>query len=393
MTFDFDRIIERRNTDSLKWTTYRPDVLPLWVADMDFQTPEPIRDALRGVLDHGVLGYEALVRRTQNVIAARMEKLYGWKVDPDWIVATVGVVNGFTAAARALCNPSDGVLIQTPVYHMFYSVYKNLGLTQQTAPFQCVSEGQHIKACFDPTVFAQALHSERARTRMFLLCHPHNPLGRVFSRQELTAMAQMCLENEVVIVSDEIHCELLLSNEPHVPIATLSPEIADATITLVSGSKAFNTCGLFCGFAIIPNAQLRKRFGVALEQLSGHTSSLGLVAAEVAFSGACDDWLQAVRTYLRDTRDFVVRRLAEVAPRARFVVPDATYLQWIDLGEYVRSGTIAGSPQQYLLEKAKVALNDGKTFGVGYEDYVRLNFAAPRSIVAQALEQIGAVLG
>ena len=232
----------------------------MWVADMDFQAPEPVRSALHAAVDHGVLGYELLVPRTQQVVAARMERLYGWKLDPDWVVATMGVVNGYTIAARTLCGPQDGVVIQTPVYHMFYTIYPGLGLAQQAVPFRFTSSGNVLHCEIDFEAFAGSFHSHGARTRMFLLCHPHNPMGRVFTRDELSKMAQICLENDAVIVSDEIHSELLLGDQGHLPVAMLSPEIQDRTITLIAPSKTFNTCGLFCGFAIIPNATLRKRF-------------------------------------------------------------------------------------------------------------------------------------
>jgi cystathionine beta-lyase len=390
MTSEFDRVIDRRSSNSLKWTTYPKDVLPLWVADMDFQAPEPIRRALHAAVEHGVLGYEMLMPRTQQVVAARMERLYGWKVAPDWVVATIGVVNGYTVAAKVLCGPAEGVVIQAPVYHMFYTLSPGLGLTQQVAPFHPTSSGNVLQYEIDFEAFAKSFHSNGARTRMFLLCHPHNPIGRVFSREELLKMAQTCLENDAIIVADEIHSELLLGGQAHVPIATLSPEIEDRTITLVAPSKTFNTCGLFCGFAIIPNAALRKRFTRAAEDMSGLVSSLGLIAAETAFSGACDGWKQELLGYLKGNRDFITRELAEKFPGTRFSVADATFLEWIDFSEFVKSGKITGSPQKYFLEKAKVAFSDGKAFGAGFENYVRLNFGAPRSVIAQALSQMHA---
>jgi len=223
---------------------------------------------------------------------------------------------------------------------------------------------------------------------MFLLCHPHNPVGKVFSRDELQAMAEICLQNDTVIVSDEIHSELMLGHAKHIPMAALSNEIADKTITLVAASKAFNTPGLFTAFAIIPNAELRKRFNQASERITGHTSSLGIIAAEIAFSGVCDDWLAELLVYLKNNRDFVVDYLTENIPEARFTVPDATYLQWIDFGAYVQSGRISDLPHKFILEKAKVALNDGSVFGEGCENFVRLNFGTPQSLIAEALERM-----
>ena len=388
MSYNFDQIIERRNTDSVKWTEYPEDVLPLWVADMDFRTPEPILDAIRVALDRGVLGYEFIKPRTQKVVAERMERLYGWQVDPDWVVNTTGVVSGFNIAARAICGAGDGALVQAPVYHMFYSIYKNIGLTKQIAPFTLAEDGRRLIPQLDLDVFAKAFHSNDARTRMFLLCHPHNPLGNVFSQDELKSMAELCLQNDTVIVSDEIHSELMLGGSKHIPMAMLSDEIAGTTITLIAPSKTFNTAGLFSAFAIIPNAELREKFKKANEQITGHVSSLGIIAAEAAFSGACDDWLAELLVYLKDNRDCVVDFLTENFPEARFTKPDTTYLQWIDFGAYVKSGCISDVPYKFFLENAKVALNEGSVFGDGCENFVRLNFGTSRESIRQALDRM-----
>lgn len=388
MAYNFDQIIDRRNTDSIKWNQYPADVLPLWVADMDFLTPEPIRNALHEMLDRGVLGYEFLQSHTKQVVAARMERLYGWQVDPDWVVATTGVVSGFNIAARAICQPGDGVLIHIPVYNMFYMLYKNLDLVQQSAPINLSVNGNVFHPELDMERFAEAFHSNNARTRMFLFCHPHNPLGQVFTREELQAMAEICLQNEAIIVSDEIHSELLLDGSKHIPTATLSPEIADKTITLIAASKTFNTAGLFCAFAIISNAELRARFVQANDQITGHVASPGLVASEAAFSGKCDDWLNELRVYLQRNRDFVVEYLTENFPDAKFTIPQATYLQWIDFSEYVNSGRIDKLPYDYFLERARVALSNGKVFGEGCDNFVRFNFASPRKMVAEGLERM-----
>src|SRR5258706_6999205 len=212
MPYNFDEIIERRTSNSMKWTQYPPDVLPFWVADMDFRTPKPILDTLQATLQHGVLGYEVLRRRTQEIVAARMGHLYGWQVDPDWIVATPGVVSGFNIAARAVCSIGDGVLIQPPVYMMFYGIYKNIGLTQQVVPFRFTEKDNILYPQLDLNEFSAAFHSNDAKTKMFLLCHPHNPTGQVFTREELQGMADICLQNNTIIVSDEIHSELLLNS-------------------------------------------------------------------------------------------------------------------------------------------------------------------------------------
>ena len=392
MTYNFDQIIERRNTDSIKWTQYPADVLPMWVADMDFQTPEPIRDALHAMLDRGVLGYEFLQRHTKEVVAARMQRLHGWQVDPEWVVSTTGVVSGINIAARAVCQLGDGVLIHTPVYNMFHMLYKQLNVVKQTSEIPLVADANVLHPQPDLEQFAAAFHSSNARTRMFLFCHPHNPLGYVFGREEVKSLAEIALQNEAIIVSDEIHSELLLEDTPHIPVATLSPEIADQTITLIAASKTFNTAGLFCAFAIIPNAELRTRFLKANDEITGHVSSMGLVASEAAFSGQCDEWLQELRIYLRKNRDLVLDYLSENFPDAKYTIPRATYLQWIDFGEYVRTRKIDATPFDFFLNKAKVAFSPGKIFGENCENFVRLNFGAPRPLVEEGLQRISSAL-
>ncbi len=271
---------------------------------------------------------------------------------------------------------------------MFYGIYKNIGLTQQVAPFRFTEKDNILYPQLDLNEFSAAFHSNDAKTKMFLLCHPHNPTGQVFTREELQGMADICLQNNTIIVSDEIHSELLLNSSKHIPIATLSPEIADKTITLIAASKTFNIAGLFCAFAIIPNADLREKFKVANDQVTGHVSSMGLIAAEAAFSGDCDDWLAELLPYLKSNRDFMSEYLVENFPDLRFTIPNATYLAWLDFSEYVKSGKIQGSPFDFFLNEAKVAFTDGKPFGEGCENIVRLNFACSRSMLEEGLERM-----
>ena len=388
MKYNFDTIIDRHSSNSIKWNQYPEDVLPLWVADMDFQTPKPILDALRAALEGGVLGYEVPSRALQESVAVRMETLYGWKIDPDMIVATPGIVSGFNAAARTVCSPGDGILMQPPVYFPFLKVHENLGLVRQVAPLVQVSDDEVVRYKIDFDDFESAIGSEEALSRMFLFCNPHNPTGNAFSTENLSRLAEICLHNDLIICSDEIHSELLLGDTQNTPIATLSPEIAERSITLVAPSKTFNTAGLFCGFAIIPNKELRERYQKSVEQMTLHVNSLGQVAAQVAFSGACDDWLEEVLAYLTANRDFVVDYFQETLPEVRTTVPDATYLIWMDCNPLLESGRLTGNPHEFFLNKARVALNNGVEFGPGGEGFVRLNFACPRSTLEEALERI-----
>ena len=392
MPYNFDTIIDRRASDSIKWTKYPGDVLPMWVADMDFLTPKPILDALHTALEHGVLGYELASPALLESVAARMYKLYQWEIDPDMVIATPGIVSGFNAAARAVCSPGEGILMQPPVYFPFLSVHENVGIARQLAPLIKETDGGILQYTIDFDAFEAALGSDDARTRIFLLCNPHNPTGNAFTRGQLSRLAEICLQHDVVICSDEIHSELLLGDTKHIPIATLSPEIAARSITLIAPSKTFNTAGLFCGFAIVPDPGIRERYKKAVEQMTLHVNSLGYVAALAAFSGACDDWLAELRAYLTTNRDFLVEYVKSKLPDLPLTAPDATYLAWLDCNPLLTSGKITGSPFDFFLKEAKVALSDGAQFGPGGEGFVRLNFGCPRSLLDQALSQMKASL-
>ena len=391
--YDFDKIIDRRGTNSIKWQKYPQDVLPLWVADMDFAAPDPIRIALQRAVEQAVLGYESPSRELRETVAARMQTLYGWKVSPDAVVATPGVVAGFTAAANAVCTSGQGLLVQPPVYPPFLKVHNTAGLVRQDAPLAMEVGGSQLSYSIDFDVFQKAVDSAGAQTGMFLLCNPHNPTGQAYSKADLTRMADICLKSNMVICSDEIHSELLLDGSKHTPIAVLDPEIADRTITLVAPSKTFNVPGLFCGFAIIPNADLLARYTKTVECMAMHVSSLGLVAAQVAFSGDCDEWLAALQLYLTANRDFLVEFVRSELAGIKTTVPVATYLAWLDCTALVNSGKITGTPHEFFLKQAKVALNEGREFGSGGEGFVRLNFGCPRAGLVEALTRMKSALG
>ena len=362
---------DRTRTHSLKWTQYAEGVIPAWVADTDFQAPEPILAAVRAHVDHGVLGYEMPWRSLRETVAARMAKLYGWEVDPEAVVATPGIVAAFNTAAKALCQPGQGILTQPPVYPPFLHVADNADLVNQYAPLDLEERDRVLTYRCDLAKFKAALHSGGVRTAMFLLCNPHNPTGQIYSRQDLQGMADLCLEQGVPIVSDEIHCELMLDGAKHTPIATLSKDIERASITLVAPSKTYNVPGLFCGFAIVPDPELRKRFTAAADRMAHHVSSLSLTSAEVAYSGACDGWLEAMQARLTANRDWLVQALRERFPLLGTTIPQGTYLDWIDCR---RLGLATGTPHAFFLERGRVALNPGEDFGPGGAGFVRLNF-------------------
>jgi len=381
MPYNFDTLPSRRDPKVLsKWTWYPKDILPMWVADADFPVAPQIQQALYKQVEHGVLGYELPNKSFLETIATRMQKLYGWKVDPDWIVYTAGVNNGYNIAARFLCNSEKGYLIQTPVYNEFQETEHKTGVPQRTARLEKKVSGNRISYEVD----FEAFKSEVKGAGMFLLCHPHNPVGKIYSRLELKRMAEICIENNVTIVSDEIHSELLLGDAKFIPLVSLSQEIARHTITLVSASKAFNVPGLACAFAIIPDEKLRKQFSEIGAGMSYEISTPGLTAARVAFSGKADAWLKGLRRYLTANRDFIVDYVEKNLPGIRVTKPDATYLIWLDCTELA----LKPSPFEFLLKEAKVALSDGGKFGIGNEQFVRLNFGTSRKLVEQGLRRI-----
>ena len=384
MTYDFDRIIDRRRTDSAKWTHYADDVLPLWVADMDFISPEPVIHALREYVEQGLFGYAlAAPKELREVIVERLARLYGWKVSPDALVFPAGVVVGYDQACHALLGPSDSLLIQTPVYPPFLNAAKWAGAESQEMELTRGADGYYT---VDLERFAGAITE---RTRAFLLCNPHNPVGRVFTPAELTAMAELCLRHDLTIISDEIHCDLIYSGYRHRPIASLAPEIEARTITVMAPSKTYNIPGLGCAVAIIPNKELRRRYQEAHKGLAGHVNSLGYVGALAAYRDG-QPWLDACLRYLEANRDFVYQYVAEKLPQLAVSPLEGTYLAWLDCRQ---AGLPAGvAPGKFFLEQAKVALNEGATFGNGGDGFVRLNFGCPRAILAEALERMRAAL-
>ncbi|MGE5073908.1 MAG: MalY/PatB family protein [Anaerolineae bacterium] len=385
MANPFDRVPDRRDPNLLnKWTWYPNDVIPMWVADMDFRAPPAVLSALKKAVEHGVLGYELPSKALLETVARRMDRLYGWKVDPDSIVTVTGIVSGFHVAGRAFCTERQSYLIQPPVYNEFHSLKTSLGLEQLEAPLLETIKGNILHY----EVNWEAFEQQARKAGMFLLCNPHNPLGLIYSRRDLRRMADICMQHGVLIVADEIHSELLLGDEKFLPMAKLSSEVARNTVTLVSPSKTFNVPGLFCGFAIIPNPDLRAKYAGVVEHLRMHTSSFGLLAARAAFSGECDDWLKDLRAYLTANRDYVIDYVDQYLPDVRVTRPAGTYLAWLDFRPLVEQRRITGSPFDFFINEAKVALSDGKIFAEEYAEYVRLNFGTTRRTLKQGLDRM-----
>lgn len=373
MQFDFDKIIERRGTGSEKWIKFEGrDILPLWVADMDFASPPAVTEALAERVKHGVFGYAQPTPSLLETIVRMCESRYGWKIDPEWIAWLPGLVSGLNVTCRAIGEPGDAVMSSTPVYPPFLSAPRNMGREVISVPLVC-HEGRWG---MDWDRMEEVITPE---TRLFLLCHPHNPVGQVFRRDELERLGQFCLRHDLVLCSDEIHCDLILDDLPHVPAATVSPEIAENTITVMAPSKTFNVPGLGCSFAIISNPTLRARFKRAAQGIVPQVNLFGYAGCEAAYAHG-EPWRKELIAYLRGNRDRVLEFVKNELPGVTTTHIEATYLAWLNVAELELA-----DPAAYF-EEAGVALSDGRFFdGKGY---VRLNFGCPRATLDQALERI-----
>lgn len=372
----FDVLPDRRATESLKWRAYDADVLPMWVADMDFRSPEPVIVALRERVEHGVFGYPGRVSGFNDALMARLSARYGWQVTPEQIVLMPGVVTGFNWVVQALCADNEAVLVQTPVYPPFLSAPANGGCLRQDAALVRQADGRYE---IDFDLFERSITPQ---TRLFILCNPHNPVGRVFTLQELSRLAEICLRHGVWICSDEIHCDLIYAPHQHTPIASLDAEIARQTVTLMAPSKTYNIAGLECSFAIVPDAGLRERLQAGRRGLVGWVNVLGQVAALAAYRDG-QPWLDELLVYLQSNRDLVARFAQQELPGVKMTPMEGTYLAWLDC-----RSTGLENPYRFFLEEGRVALSDGADFGPGGEGFVRLNFGCPRTMLQDALERM-----
>lgn len=383
MPYNFDRLPSRHNTDSLKWHRYG-NVLPLWVADMDFPAPEWILATLHQRIAHGIFGYGAPPDALTETLCARMADRYDWTVTPEQIVYLPGLVCGLNVVCRAIGEPGDEVLVQTPVYPPFLAAPGYQERRLMTVELTAELRNGRLYYTFDDTAFAAAISP---RTRLFILCHPHNPVGRAFNQNELARLAAFCERHDLTVCSDEIHCDLLLDGRRHTPFATLNPDTARRCITLMAPSKTFNIPGLGASFAIIQNSELRHRFKQALRGIVPDVNILGLVAAQAAYQHG-GDWLQELLLYLAANRDYTADFVSRYLPGMRMTIPEATYLAWLDCREM----GIPGNPHEFFLQQAGVALNDGATFGPGGAGFVRLNFGCSRALLAEGLERMRAAM-
>lgn len=372
MAFDFDTPIDRRGGDSLKWNKYSGDTIPLWVADMDFAAPPAVLAALHRRVDHGVFGYGQPWPSLAEAVIDHARREYDWAIEPDWIVWLPGLVTGLHVASRAVGSAGDAVFTATPIYPPFLSAPQYSERRAVSAPLVRDEEGW----IWDWAATDGVLRT--AKARLFLLCHPHNPVGRAWNEDELGQILALAEKHDLVVCSDEIHCDLMLASRRHKPFAALAPEAARRTITLMAPSKTFNVPGLGCAVAVIPDARLRRDFRSAMHGIVPHVNTLGLVACEAALREG-GEWRRELLAYLRGNawlvEDFVARQ-----PALTTTAVEATYLAWIDA-----RGLGIENPQRFF-EVAGVGLSDGADFGA--PGFVRLNFGCPRPLLKEALARM-----
>jgi cystathionine beta-lyase len=375
----FDTPVERRESGCVKWNRFPEDVLPMWVADMDFPVTEPILAAIRRRLDHPVLGYGVSQAGLKARIVAWLATQYGWEVEPAAIIPLPGVVPGFNLALRAACSPGAGVVVQTPVYPPMLAAPAHWEMRRIEAPLT-PDDAPDLDA------LGRAL-AEAGPAGAFLLCNPHNPTGRVFDRAELAAMAEACRAAGATIIADEIHCDLLFDGRRHIPVASLGAEVAARTITLMSAGKTWNIAGLNACWAVVTDAALRTRFQRAIAGVADHVNILGLVATEAALAEG-DPWRREVLAYLQANRDWLMEAVAARLPGVRMRRPEGTFLAWLDC----RASAAGADPHGFFLARAKVGLNPGSDFGAAGAGFVRLNFGCPRATLEEGVARMARAL-
>ena len=375
--FDFDTLVERRGTASLKWEKYKgQDIIPLWVADMDFRSPPDVISAMHQRVADGIFGYPVVPDELNEVVIGMLADKYNWMIQPEWLIWLPGLVSGINVACRAVGDDGDDVMTAVPAYPPFLTAP---GFSRRNLIKVALKE-ENNRWSLNLDLLEQSMTSN---TRLFIFCNPHNPVGRVFTREEIRALADICQKHDIAICSDEIHCDLILDGEKrHIPTATLDPEIAARTITLMAPSKTFNLPGLGCAFAVISEQKLRRRFKKTMAGIVPGVNLLGYTAALAAFRD-CNHWQAALLEYLRGNLCAVEQTIGRM-PTLSMAPVEATYLAWIDM-----RATGVQHPSDFF-KAAGVGLQDGSKFAA--PGFVRLNFGCSRSLLVEALDRMASAM-
>lgn len=387
MHYNFDEVINREGTNSLKYDGKEKyfgthDVLPMWVADMDFRTPDFIMEAIKKRAQHEIMGYSIKPQQLFSAIIYWMYEKHRWNIQQDWITTTPGVVSALNFGVLAFSNPGDKIIIQTPVYFPFFTAIKDHN--REIAINQLVyKDGRYT---IDLEHFESLIDS---RTKVFVLCNPHNPVGRVWTRDELLAMGNICLKHNIIIIADEIHSDLVLNGHMHIPMATLSEEIAAITITTMAASKTFNVAGLASSVSIISNPELKRNFEKLPNSLHlGSINLFGATALEAAYTHG-HEWLGQLLVYLDNNIAFVEQYVRKNFPDIKVIRPEGTYMIWLDCRKLQER---VGDLKTFFVKTAKVGFNNGTDFGPGGDGFMRMNVGCPLTIVQESMKRIGDAL-
>lgn len=386
MKYNFDEVIDRSGNRAAKYDERikkfgTADVIPLWVADMDFKTAQPIIDGLKAKAEEGIWGYTSRPDSYFEAICSWQERRNGWKIDRSLVSWSLGVVPALSAIVKVFSQPGDKVMIQTPVYSEFYDVTEAWG--------RQVVENQLVEKDGSWTVDFEDFEKKAKEVKIFLLCSPHNPLGIVWTKEQLQKMAEICIANNVLMVSDEIHSDLIFHGKKHIPTATVTEEIGKHIISCISGTKTFNLAGLQASTTVFPNADIKKKFDTFWMNMDIHrNNAFSSVAMEIAFNQG-EEWLEQLLEYLDGNFELIRSYCAENIPQIKPNIPDATYLVWLDCRDL---GMDNETLRRFMIEKAGLGLNEGYTFGRSLSGYMRLNAACPRSVLEKALGQLKAAV-
>lgn len=385
---NFDENIDRKNTRSLKWDGMksgfgREDLLPMWVADMDFRPPKEVIDALRERVDHGIFGYTIITDSLNRAICDWTSTRHGWNIKQEWLLYSPGVIPSVHTAIQAFTDPGDKILVQSPVYTPFFQMIERNSREVANSPL--VLKNGRYEVDFDD--FEKKLESG---VKIFLLSSPHNPAGRVWEKEELTKMAELCRKYNVLIASDEIHADLVPAPHKHVPIASLDESFADITLTFMAPTKTFNLAGVQASFMVVPNKKLRTKMA-AVQASDGFSmlNTFGAIAMEAAYRHG-GTWLDEALKYIRSNIDYVKAEIGSHLPDLEVIDPEGTYLIWIDCRKL---GLSDAELKKRILEKGELALNFGHAYGPGGEGFVRMNVACPKETVIEGVKRLRTALG
>jgi cystathionine beta-lyase len=395
MKYNFDLVYDRRHTDSVKWdgvksTFGSDDVIPMWIADMDFPAARPIVEALENRAGHDFYGYTRPGSGVIESVVDRMQRKFGWQIKPEWVVFTPGVIPALSIAVRALTHPGDEVILQEPVYYPFFSVVTASGCRIANNQLR-LCQGRYevdyedLESQFHPR---PGMHPVPSQVKTMIICNPHNPVGRVWNCEELTRMGEIVIGHGAVVIADEVHGELLYRGYQHVPFASISKEFEQNCIICTAPSKTFNLAGLAASSIIIPNDKLRRVFSQAKNAIVSGPSLFGYTALEAAYRHG-DEWLEQLLDYLQGNLEYTLNYFAEKIPEIKVIRPEGTYLVWLDCWEL---GLDDMSLRLFMRQEARVGLDDGFLFGAGGSGFQRMNIACPRSILEEACGRIEAAV-